>query len=118
MRTVSTDALKTLTRAKAPACPAPYPHLQSRRDCVTQPRVARNELPWVKRPMIHNPNGVAAWFYFRGRRPQPFQGCLRWRPFSQGSSFLASLGFIAESLWDSPLSVTHSNMSVRSRPLD
>src|SRR6478736_3540846 len=44
---------------------APYPHLQSRRDCVTQPRVARNELPWVKRPMIHNPNGVVAWFYFQ-----------------------------------------------------
>ncbi len=28
------------------ACSAPYTHLQSRRDCVLQPRVARNELPW------------------------------------------------------------------------
>ena len=32
----------------APVPGAPYPHLQSQRDCVTQPRVARNELPWVK----------------------------------------------------------------------
>ena len=28
---------------------APYTHLQSRRDCVLQPRVARNELPWDQR---------------------------------------------------------------------
>ena len=31
----------------APVLAAPYTHLQSRRDCVLQPRVARNELPWV-----------------------------------------------------------------------
>jgi len=66
-------------RAKAPTFPAPCPHLQSQRDCVTQPRVARNELPWVKGPMIRNPNGVVARFYSRGHRPQPFQGCLRCR---------------------------------------
>src|SRR6266705_1039393 len=28
-----------------------------------------------------------------------------WRAFSQGSSFLATLGFVAESLWDSALGV-------------
>src|SRR5882724_9777894 len=37
------------------------------------------------------------------------------RAFSQGSSFLATLGFIAESLWDSALGVIRSNMWVRSR---
>jgi hypothetical protein len=34
--------------------------LQSQRDCVHQPRVARNELPWVWRRTNFNPNGVAA----------------------------------------------------------
>src|SRR6476661_3886019 len=29
-----------------------------------------------------------------------------WRAFSQGSSFLATLGFVAESLWDSALGAT------------
>jgi hypothetical protein len=33
---------------------------------------------------------------------------------SQGSSFLATLGFVAESLWDSALGATHSKMRVRS----
>jgi hypothetical protein len=28
--------------------PAPYTDLQSQRDCVVKPRVARNELPWGK----------------------------------------------------------------------
>jgi hypothetical protein len=32
---------------------------------------------------------------------QPFQGCGHSMPQSQGSSFLATLGFEAESLWDS-----------------
>src|SRR5260221_2845360 len=40
-----------------------------------------------------------------------------WRAFSQGSSFLATLGFVAESLWDSALGATHSKMRVRSRSL-
>ena len=34
---------------------------------------------------------------------QPFQGCGSSTPQSQGSSFLATLGFEAESLWDSRL---------------
>ncbi len=32
---------------KREQAPAPYTHLQSQRDCVLQPRVARHELPWV-----------------------------------------------------------------------
>jgi len=34
--------------------------VQSQRDCVLQPRVVRNELPWEISPAIPNPNGVAA----------------------------------------------------------
>jgi hypothetical protein len=33
--------------------------LQSQRDCGSQPRVARNELPWVTRARAINPEGVA-----------------------------------------------------------
>src|SRR2546426_12161309 len=86
------------------------PKAESKRDSGTKPRVARNE-PFAKRnivPVVHfspgksrqkanNPNGVAA----------------RWRKFdttplglktpsaaTQGSSFLATLGRRAQSLWD------------------
>ena len=41
--------------------------LQSQRDCDLQPRVARNELPWVAAPSVSNPDGVAS----------AFQGLLR-----------------------------------------
>ena len=34
--------------------------LQSQRDCVLRPRVARNELPWVMAGKVFNPNGVAS----------------------------------------------------------
>src|SRR6476620_8950527 len=40
-----------------------------------------------------------------------------WRAFSQGSSFLATLGFVAESLWDSALGATYSKMRARSSGL-
>ena len=33
--------------------------IQSRRDCGTKPKVARNEPPWVSPPWIHNRNAVA-----------------------------------------------------------
>src|SRR5437879_1706195 len=39
----------------APLCSAPYAHFQSQRDCVLQPRVARNELPWVPFRKTHQP---------------------------------------------------------------
>src|SRR5438094_9005657 len=70
---------------------------QSRRDCVYQPRVARNELPWV--------------VVYRSFQPQ--RGCvtperlaatpLGLMPFQhrfQGSSCLATLGFGPKSLRD------------------
>jgi hypothetical protein len=73
---------------------------QSQRGCIHQPRVARNELPWV--------NGK--------RNFQPQRGCILLAPMgcnpfrvedvcftiSQGSSSLATLGYMLESLWDSP----------------
>jgi hypothetical protein len=34
---------------------------------------------------------------------QPFQGCESHEPHPQGSSFLATVGFESESLWDSCL---------------
>src|SRR5437762_14332187 len=40
-----------------------------------------------------------------------------WRASSQGSSFLATLGFVAESLLDSALGAMHSKMRVRSSGL-
>ena len=74
--------------------------LQSQRDCVLQPRVARNELPWVADGRVFNPNGVAARVRVRGATPV---GLWVWGAVSQGSSCLATLGFVAESLWDSTL---------------
>ncbi len=75
--------------------------LQSQRDCVLQPRVARNELPWVTVTVgkISNPNGVAS---FDSRRAATPLGLCAIGTHSQGSSFLATLGFVPESRWDSP----------------
>ena len=83
-------------------------HLQSQRDCVLQPRVARHELPWVRiRKTPSTPTGL------RRCSPRPNPARLKrhnsfgvevpTRTVTQGSSFLATLGFEAESLWDSPL---------------
>src|SRR5258707_1226896 len=46
---------------------------ESQRDSATKPRVARDELPWVKWPVFHNPNGVAAWSRCRCRGRNPFR---------------------------------------------
>src|SRR6266487_3932606 len=73
--------------------------LQSRRDCVPQPRVARNELPWVSGPQdFSTPTGLC---HVLAAVPQPRWGCSPFASMSQGSSFLATLGYVAESLWDS-----------------
>src|SRR5690349_17620264 len=37
---------------------------------------------------------------------------LIWGAFSHGSSFLATLGFVAQSLWDSAFGATHSRVSL------
>ena len=124
-----TGQLKTdtqpLLEVAAPGDAAPYKHLQSRRDCVLQPRVARNELPWVmatcapqlRRSCAINRNDAChkpcVWdLIIRGVGATSWR--LRgWTPeVSQGSSLLATLGFIAESLWDSR-SLASINIGVR-----
>ena len=72
--------------------------LQSQRDCVLQPRVARPALPWVADGRVFNPNGVASRVRVRGATPLGLLAC---GPVAQGSSCLATLDFGAESLWDS-----------------
>ncbi len=47
--------------------------LQSQRDCVFQPRVARNELPWGPGRMDFNPKGLG---HVSAAAPQPRWGCL------------------------------------------
>ncbi|NBV23228.1 MAG: hypothetical protein EBS05_15075 [Proteobacteria bacterium] len=71
--------------------------LQSQRDCVLQPRVARHELPWVAVRQILNPNGVVPRFI---RATTPL-GLSCGGAVSQGSSCLATLGFGSESRWNS-----------------
>ena len=48
--------------------------LESQRDCVTKPRVARHELPWGNGSERENPNGVSP-LVSRPPLPQPRWGC-------------------------------------------
>ena len=72
---------------------------QSRRDCVLQPRVARNELPWVDGVGSEQPQRGCGQGVATGHNPVGVATCFD--PVSQGSSFLATLGFEPESRWDS-----------------
>ena len=71
---------------------------ESQRDSVPKPRVASRELPWEKRVAAANPTGVVARWWSEDPTPLGLADTTR---FSQGSSRLATLGFEAESLWDS-----------------
>ena len=53
---------------------------QSQRDCVFQPRVARNELPWVHRQSLLNPEGVASRVADPCSNPFRVEGILRTTP--------------------------------------
>src|SRR5689334_6365234 len=55
-----------------------------------------------------NPERVAADDNGNRTMPQPLWGCKLSVTLTQGSSFLATLGFVAESLWDSALGAMHS----------
>ena len=70
---------------------------ESQRDSSLKPRVARNELPWEEWSHDHNPNGVAA---RRGESWCNPVGVEIIRTVTQGSSFLATLGYETQSLWD------------------
>ena len=112
-RLASSDACR-LSHGAAPGDTALYTHLQSRRDCVLQPRVGRNELPWVMaacapqllRSCAINtnntmPQSLRVGLLIRevGATSSRLRGVVP--EISQGSSLLATLGFIAGSLWDS-----------------
>ena len=70
---------------------------ESQRDSGLKPRVARNELPWEMGPWANNPTGVAARRRHRGATPL---GLKIFTAVTQGSSFLATLGWKTQSLWD------------------
>ena len=70
---------------------------ESQRDSGLKPRVARNELPWERWSQANNPNGVAARREKRGATPL---GLKTFTATTQGSSFLATLGWVTQSLWD------------------
>ena len=67
-------------------------------DCVLQPKVARNELPWERHARKSNPNGVVTCDVPNAATPL---GCDFLLTITQGGSFLATLGFESESRWDS-----------------
>ena len=69
---------------------------ESQRDSGSKPKVARNELPWVIVANPINPNGVAAAVSLDAT-PLGLMICVR--P-TQGSSFLATLGWRTHSRWD------------------
>jgi hypothetical protein len=74
---------------------------QSQRDCIHQPRVARNELPWVDCKRHSQPQRGCIFFTPTGYNPFRVDD-IRFT-ISQGSSSLATLGYMMESLWDSPM---------------
>lgn len=71
--------------------------VESQRDSGSKPWVARNELPWVSVRRSINPNGVVALLGYKVTTPL---GLSDFAVLSQGSSFLATLGWRAQSLWD------------------
>ena len=70
---------------------------ESQRDSGSKPKVARNELPWVSAAHVNNPNGVVARRRKRGATPL---GLRTFTATTQGSSCLATLGWMTQSLWD------------------
>ena len=70
---------------------------ESQRDSASKPKVARNELPWVSASHVNNPNGVAAQRENRGTTPL---GLKTFTTSTQGSSCLATLGWMTQSRWD------------------
>src|SRR6266550_1260561 len=71
--------------------------VESQRDSGSKPRVARNELPWERWAKAHNPNGVVAGPRNPDTTPLGLKTALA---TTQGSSFLATLGWKTQSLWD------------------
>jgi len=73
---------------------------ESQRDSAPKPRVASGELPWEKRVVSANPNGVVARGWRWGATPL---GLKTARSLTQGSladSATRLLGWRTQSLWD------------------
>ena len=71
---------------------------ESQRDSAPKPRVASCELPWEKRVVSANPNGVASWWRTGDTTPL---GLKIARTLTQGSlADSATLGWRTQSLWD------------------
>ena len=71
--------------------------VESQRDSGSKPRVARNELPWGRWAKAHNPDGVVAGLWNPDATPL---GLKTGPAATQGSLFLATLGWKTQSLWD------------------
>ena len=71
---------------------------ESQRDSILQPRVARDELPWVAVAKDFNPNGVASPRIQQSVATPLGLWCIE--TVSLGSSFLATLGCMIKSRWD------------------
>jgi hypothetical protein len=71
---------------------------ESQRDSGLKPRVARNELPWERRSLDRNPNGVAARRRTCDATPLGLKSSTT---ATRDGSFLATLGWMTQSLWDS-----------------
>ena len=88
---------------------------QSQRDCVLQPRVARHELPWVGRERFCQPQRGCGSVGYEATATPLGLGKSR-MPLTQGSSYLAILGFGPESRWDSDAGVIIVESWVKTRP--
>jgi hypothetical protein len=76
---------------------------QSQRDCVLQPKVEASALPWVTNISRTQPQRGCGQSKFNPKppaRPHPCCGWIFVGRTTQGSSFLATLGFETESRWD------------------
>jgi hypothetical protein len=70
---------------------------ESQRDSDLKPRVARNELSWESEPQAGNPKGVTPRLARQVATPLGLKTILT---ITQGSSLLATLGWVTQSLWD------------------
>jgi len=69
-------------------------------------------LPWVNGFPVINPNGVAALGCPDAGNRNPVWVVIFSRRLTQGGSFLATLGFEPESLWDSSQTRLHESICV------
>ena len=81
--------------------------LESHRDSASKPRVGakRERLPWVSRCFLTTPPRVATGSANTPKQTATHDGVVNSMGFSQGNSFLPTLGFEAQSRWDRDRSI-------------